>query len=198
MNFIAGIDEVGRGCLFGPVVAACVVMKSDKLPYLVAMGVKDSKKLSPSKRVKLVSAIKQVAEGVGIGYARVAEIEEYNILQASLLAMSRAVAKLPRQPDICLVDGRHIIPNLNLPQKAIAKGDESVPIIGAASIIAKVWRDELITRWSERYPEYDLANNKGYGTKKHLLALQEYGISPQHRASFIHCVNNRLQCEKHI
>lgn len=183
---IAGIDEVGRGCLFGPVVAAAVIIDSQDLPNLKTLGVKDSKKLSPATRVRLATQIKAIVPGVGVGYATVAEIEQLNILQASLLAMGRAVSKLPMQPQLCLIDGQYQIPNLNLPQQTMIKGDESSPVIAAASIIAKVWRDDLIIRWSQRYPQYDLANNKGYGTVKHRLALQEYGISPQHRVSFLH------------
>lgn len=185
MFLVAGIDEVGRGCLFGPVVAAAIVVCSENIPDLIALGVKDSKKIHPPKRIRLATQIKEIVMGVGIGYATVAEIEQINILQASLLAMSRAVLKLPVQPQLCLVDGRDTIPNLNLPQETMIRGDQLSPVIAAASIIAKVWRDDLIIRWSRRYPYYDLANNKGYGTLKHRLALQEYGVSPQHRLSFL-------------
>lgn len=183
-QLIAGVDEVGRGCLFGPVVAAAVVIRNKDIPGLIALGVKDSKKIYPPKRIRLATQIKEMVMGVGIGYATVAEIDRINILQASLLAMSRAVLKLPVQPQLCLVDGRYAMPNLNIPQETIIRGDQLSPVIAAASIIAKVWRDDLITRWSQRYPKYDLANNKGYGTLSHRLALREYGVSPQHRLSF--------------
>ena len=122
-----------------------------------------------------------------IGYATVAEIDRLNIFHASLQAMKRSVLKLKLTPNLCLVDGRHSLPNLDIPQKALPKGDKISLVIGAASIIAKVWRDDLITRWATRYPEYDLANNKGYGTKRHLVALYQYGPSPQHRMSFRPC-----------
>ncbi|ELR98325.1 ribonuclease HII [Gloeocapsa sp. PCC 73106] len=185
MFLVAGVDEVGRGCLFGPVVAASVVIAEEDLPSLLALGVKDSKKLSASKRVKLATQIKQTVPAVGIGYATVAEIEELNILRASLLAMNRSVLKLSVQPQLCLIDGQCQIPNLSIPQQTLIRGDQLSPVIAAASIIAKVWRDELIIRWAARYPSYDLANNKGYGTVKHRLALQQYGVSPQHRLSFV-------------
>ncbi|TVQ42039.1 MAG: ribonuclease HII [Gloeocapsa sp. DLM2.Bin57] len=184
-QLIAGVDEVGRGCLFGPVVAAAIAIPSEDIPSLIALGVKDSKKIYPPKRIRLATQIKEIVRGVGIGYATVAEIEQINILQASLVAMGRAVLKLPVQPQLCLVDGRYTIPNLNLPQETMIRGDQLSPVIAAASIIAKVWRDDLIIRWSQHYPMYDLANNKGYGTIKHRLALQEYGVSPQHRLSFL-------------
>jgi ribonuclease HII len=195
---IAGIDEVGRGCLFGPVVAAAVVIGSQDLADLVTLGVKDSKKLSPAKRLRLATQIKEIVPGVGVGYATVAEIEQLNILQASLLAMRRAVAKLPREPQLCLIDGQYQIPNLDIPQQTMIKGDENSPVIAAASIIAKVWRDDLIIRWSQRYPQYDLANNKGYGTVKHRLALQEYGASPQHRVSFLRLSDLILNSKDYI
>lgn len=185
MSIIAGVDEVGRGCWFGPVVAASVLISQEDLPILLALGVKDSKKLSPSKRLKLASQIKQIVQGIGVGYATVTEIEQLNILQASLLAMKRAILKLPFQPQLCLIDGKYHIPNLSLPQQTLIRGDQISPVIAAASIIAKVWRDDLITRWAVRYPHYDLANNKGYGTPKHRSALLEYGPSLQHRFSFI-------------
>lgn len=185
---IAGIDEVGRGCWFGPVVAAVVVIKQPGLlSTLAELGVKDSKKLSPKKRLKLAIEIQNLSEAFSIGYATVAEIDKLNILQASLLAMKRAVLKLPRQPELCLVDGMYPIPDLNIAQKNLIKGDETSLLIASASILAKVWRDELIIRWSSRYPEYDLANNKGYGTIKHRLALAKYGPSSQHRLSFRPC-----------
>lgn len=191
-ELIAGIDEVGRGCLFGPVVAAAIVIPSEDIPTLSALGVKDSKKLSPPKRLRLATEIKKIVTGMGIGYGTVAEIDQFNILQASLLAMGRAVLKLPVQPQLCLVDGKYRIPELDLPQQTLVRGDELSPVIAAASIIAKVWRDELITRWSRRYPHYDLANNKGYGTLKHRLAIQEYGVSRQHRLSFLGQDINKL------
>jgi len=182
--YIAGVDEVGRGALFGPVVAAAVVLPQSALPQLSLIGVKDSKQLSAKKRVALAQNIKELVTNWQIGYATVKEIDELNILQASLLAMKRAVTKLKLKPEICLVDGNKTIPELLIPQENIIKGDQISPAIAAASIIAKVWRDELIVRWAKSYPNYDLITNKGYGTQRHRQALLKYGPSAQHRMSF--------------
>ncbi|NJK49031.1 ribonuclease HII [Candidatus Gracilibacteria bacterium] len=186
-TLVAGIDEVGRGCLFGPVVAASVVVSIATMPQLIEMGVKDSKKLSAKRRLELAQQIKNLALAYQISYGSIREIERLNILHASLLAMRRTVVKLSVQPEVCLVDGSQKIPNLPILQKNIIKGDERSPVIAAASILAKVWRDELIVRLARKYPQYDLAANKGYGTAKHLLALQQYGASPLHRMSFHPC-----------
>lgn len=186
-GYVAGVDEVGRGALFGPVVAAAVVLPQSALPQLSLMGVKDSKQLSAKKRVALAQEIKQLVTNWQIGYASVQEIDEINILRASLLAMKRAVIKLKFKPEICLVDGNQTIPELFIPQENIVKGDQLSPAIAAASIIAKVWRDELILRWAKSYPNYDLTANKGYGTERHRQALLKYGPSPQHRMSFSPC-----------
>lgn len=186
-TLIAGIDEVGRGCLFGPVVAAVVVLPVLEIPKLIEIGVKDSKLLSSKKRIELAQLISKIVLDSRIGYARVQEIDQINILQASLLAMQRSIKKLKHQPSICLVDGRQKIPNLLIPQHNIIKGDQRSPVIAAASIIAKVWRDDLIGRFAQKYHEYDLAANKGYGTQKHRSAIAQYGISSQHRLSFRPC-----------
>lgn len=183
-TLIAGVDEVGRGALFGSVVAAAVVLPLWAIPQLIALGVKDSKKLSPMKRQELIQPIKDLVTGWKISSATVAEIDELNILQASLLAMRRSVLNLPVAPDICLIDGNFLVPNLNLMQKTVIKGDLRSPVIAAASILAKVWRDELITSLAHRYPAYDLARNKGYPTAKHRLAIAQQGITPEHRRSF--------------
>ncbi|RUR85187.1 ribonuclease HII [Chlorogloeopsis fritschii PCC 9212] len=184
---IAGVDEVGRGCLFGPVVAAAVILPKSALSVLVAAEIKDSKKLSSSRRHKLAQQIRDLAIDWRIGFASVAEIDRINILQATLLAMKRAVLKLKVQPTLCLIDGNQFIQDLALPQQTIVKGDERSLCIAAASILAKVWRDELVMRFASKYPMYDLERNKGYGSKKHLLALQKYGPSPLHRQSFRPC-----------
>jgi ribonuclease HII len=181
---VAGVDEVGRGALFGSVVAATVVIPKSDLPKLIQIGVKDSKKLSPKTRQKLVQPIKEIATDWQISCATVAEIERLNILQASFLAMKRSIMELRISPTVCLVDGQFSIPDLPIPQKTIIQGDMRSPVIAAASILAKVWRDELIVNLARKYPEYDLAANKGYPTKKHRLALQQYGPSPEHRLSF--------------
>ena len=184
---VAGVDEVGRGCLFGPVVAAVAIIPPEAAEQLLSAGVKDSKKLTARDRSRLAELILVVAADCKVGIASVREIDRLNILQASLLAMKRAILKLKVQPDLCLIDGNKRIPNLSLPQKTIVKGDSLSLAIASASIVAKVWRDELIVRLAEKYPHYDLANNKGYGTAKHRKALNIYGPSPQHRRSFSPC-----------
>jgi ribonuclease HII len=181
---IVGVDEVGRGALFGPVVTAAVAIAVKDIPLLLDIGVKDSKKLSPKRRSQLVNEIDRVVLRHRIGYATVAEIDHLNILQASLLAMKRAILKLNIEPTICLIDGDKTIPHLALPQKSLIKGDDRSPIIAAASILAKVWRDDLIVRWGKLYPEYHLDNHKGYGTLQHRQAIVTYGLSTQHRRSF--------------
>ena len=186
-GLVAGVDEVGRGALFGPVMAAAVVLPVVDLSRLVEIGVKDSKLLSAKKRSESIEPIQKIVISWSVGYATVAEIDRLNILQASLLAMQRAVIKLKVPPDLCLVDGDRLLPNLPFPQKNLIGGDRNSLAIGAASIIAKVWRDELIVRLAQSYSNYDLAANKGYGTKKHLLALQKYGPSKMHRMSFRSC-----------
>lgn len=182
--FVAGVDEVGRGCLFGPVVAAAVILPTDVSEQLIAAGVKDSKQLNASQRSRLALLIKDLAIDCKIGMASVKEIDRLNILQASLLAMKRAILKLKIQPELCLIDGNQRVPFLPFPQETIVKGDSKSVSIAAASIIAKVWRDDLIVRLAAKYPYYDLTNNKGYGTAKHRLGLQLYGASRQHRQSF--------------
>lgn len=183
-QLVAGVDEVGRGALFGDVVAAAVILPKEAIAPLASLGVKDSKKLSPQRRHQLALEIKTVALAWQIASATVAEIDEINILQASLLAMKRAIANLAITPDICLVDGNQSIPGLPIPQQTLVKGDERSITIAAASILAKVWRDEQITNLAATYPEYYLAQNKGYGTAQHLEALRQYGASPLHRQSF--------------
>lgn len=184
---MAGVDEVGRGALFGPVVAAAVMLPERAWPELMAAKIKDSKKLSSSRRTKLAQQICALAIDWKIGFASTAEIDQINILQATLLAMKRAVLKLKVQPALCLIDGNQSVKDLLLPQQTIVKGDERSLNIAAASIVAKVWRDELVLRLASKYPMYDLARNKGYGSQKHLLALQQYGPSPLHRKSFRSC-----------
>jgi ribonuclease HII len=186
-TLIAGVDEVGRGCLFGPVVAAVVVLPLSDIPQLIEMGVNDSKLLAPKKRVELAQMIAQTVSDSRIGYATAREIDRINISQASLLAMQRSLTKLKGQPEICLVDGRQKIPSVSIPQYNIIGGDRRSPVIAAASIIAKVWRDDLIARLAQKYHQYDLVSNKGYGTARHLRAIAQYGTSSQHRLSFRPC-----------
>ena len=192
---IAGVDEVGRGCLFGPVVAAAVILPVAAEDSLAAAGVTDSKKLSALQRSHLAEQIRAVAIVHQIGIASVQEIDRLNILQASLLAMKRAIARLAVQPDFCWVDGNQKIPYLLIPQQTLVKGDEKSLAIAAASILAKVWRDRLMVRLAERYPGYDIASNKGYGTAKHRAGLQELGVTAQHRLSFSPCRINRLEAK---
>jgi len=181
---VAGVDEVGRGSLFGPVVAAAVMVSPEVGHRLQSVGVTDSKRLSHRKREELLGVIQELAIDCQLGVASVAEIDQFNILQASLLAMRRAVLKLAVVPQVCLVDGLYEIPEWQGVQKTVVKGDQTEVAIAAASIFAKVWRDELITRLDPMFPQYDLRSNKGYGTKKHRQAIAEFGRSCLHRRSF--------------
>lgn len=183
---VCGVDEVGRGALFGPVVAAAVILPKQAIAPLTTAGVTDSKKLSPAKRQQLASQIRQMAL-CEVGTASVYEIDRINILQASLLAMRRAVVRLGTVPELCLVDGNQKIPKLPIAQKTVVKGDLSELAIASASIVAKVWRDDLIIRLDRHYPGYDLASNKGYGSAKHRAGIAKLGITRQHRRSFRSC-----------
>lgn len=184
---IAGVDEVGRGALFGPVVAAAVMLPAEALAPLVNAGVTDSKQLSSHQRQQLARQIRAEAIDCQVGIATVSEIDQINILQASLLAMQRAILKLSTPPQLCLIDGNQKIPTLTIPQQTLVKGDQHSIAIAAASIIAKVWRDTLIARLAPLYPAYDLTANKGYGTARHRQAIATYGTSPLHRRSFSPC-----------
>jgi ribonuclease HII len=184
---IAGVDEVGRGALFGPVVAAAVILRPGVAHRLIEAGVKDSKQLRPQQRDLLYEIIKIHAIDCRIGWASVREIDRINILQASLLAMHRAVQHLTILPSLCLIDGNQPIPSFSIPQRTVIKGDQSEPEIAAASIVAKVWRDRLIVRLDRRYPGYGLASNKGYGSPAHQQALRQLGPCVQHRLSFSPC-----------
>ena len=175
----AGVDEVGRGPLAGPVVAAAVILN----PEYFIDGLKDSKLLNHKKREILSEKIKQYALAWAIGRAEVEEIDEINILQASLLAMKRAVEQLSVLPKLVVVDGIHC-PKINIQTKAIIKGDQLIPAISAASIIAKVYRDNEMCGYDKQYPGYEFATHKGYGTKKHIDTLRKLGLSPIHRKSF--------------
>jgi ribonuclease HII len=186
-RLLSGVDEVGRGALFGPVVAAAVVLPLSDVPKLIEVGVKDSKKLTAKQRKQLVLPIQQIVSDWQIASCNVTEIDRLNILQASLLAMKKSILQLKISPDLCLVDGNIAIAQLPIPQQTIVKGDAKSPIIAAASILAKVWRDELIVSWADKYPEYNLAANKGYPTLVHRLAIEKYGLSPEHRRSFRAC-----------
>jgi ribonuclease HII len=179
LNFIAGVDEVGRGPLAGPVVAAAVILD----PNHTIEGLADSKKLSAKQRNYLAGEIKEKALAWAVGRAEWHEIDEINILQASLLAMHRAVAALSIQPHHVLVDGNKL-PKWNYSAEAIVKGDQTEPAISAASIIAKVARDAEMDKMDMLYPGYDFSQHAGYPTRSHLLALQKLGVSPIHRRTF--------------
>lgn len=177
--FIAGVDEVGRGPLAGPVIAAAVILDDDH----PISGLADSKTLNEKRREQLAIQIRQHALAYALGRAEVEEIDQLNILQASLLAMQRAVAQLNIEPHQVLVDGNHC-PRLKYPVQAIVKGDKTVASISAASIIAKVARDHEMCEWDKRYPGYGFALHKGYPTRAHIAALQSLGVTPLHRRSF--------------
>ena len=179
-SFIAGVDEVGRGPLAGPVVAAAVILPSD---YEIT-GLNDSKKLSEKRREAMDEIIRREAVSFGIGLISQDRIDEINILQATYEAMRLALEQLSRAPDMILADAV-TIPGIETRQLPIIKGDAKSASIAAASIIAKVYRDHLMIEYDSLYPEYGFARNKGYGTKEHINALKEFGPTPLHRKSFI-------------
>jgi ribonuclease HII len=178
-QLIAGVDEAGRGPLAGPVIAAAVILDPN---YLID-GLTDSKKLNETRREQLFQVIKQHALAWAVGRAEVEEIDAINILQASMLAMQRAVANLNIPPEHVMVDGNKC-PSFPCSATAIVKGDLLIPAISAASIIAKVARDHEMIQLAQQYPGYGLNGHKGYPTKKHLDALNHLGVSPIHRRSF--------------
>ena len=187
-GYICGIDEVGRGPLAGPVVAGAVILPKD----CEILWVNDSKKLSEKKREVLYDEIMEKAVAAGIGMVSPARIDEINILQATYEAMREAISKLNEKPDILLNDAV-TIPGIGIRQVPIIKGDEKSISIGAASIVAKVTRDRLMAEYDRLMPEYGFASCKGYGTKEHIAALNQYGPSPIHRISFI---RKFIQCGK--
>lgn len=184
-KFIACIDEVGRGCLAGDVVACAIIMP----PNEFIEGVKDSKKLSPKKREELYEKILDKAVAVGIGQVDSKIIDEINIKESTRKAMKLAVLNLKTKdgrkvtPDYLLIDAEKV--PLDIPQMSIIKGDEKVYGISCASIIAKVYRDRLCQKWGDIYKEYNIGKNKGYGTKEHREAIRKYGPSPIHRMTFL-------------
>lgn len=176
---VAGIDEVGRGCLFGDVVAAAVI-----LPHRGKFTeMQDSKALTEKRRVELYEVIRKEAIAIGIGYVDASTIDQINIKQAARLAMKRAVADLDMAPDYLLVDAEQI--ETETPQMSLIQGDARSQSIAAASIIAKVTRDRLCTEWDKQYPEYGIAQHKGYATKQHRECLLSFGATPLHRKSFL-------------
>lgn len=180
-TIIAGVDEVGRGPLAGPVVAACVVMKEDSN----ILYVNDSKKLSEAKRKDLYQRIIDDSIAYGIGVADNLEIDENNILNATFLAMKRAIENAGIKVDMLLVDGNQKIKDIDLEQVTVIQGDGSSYCIACASILAKVYRDNLMEEYHSVYPNYDFASNKGYGTNNHYIGIRQNGITPIHRRSFL-------------
>jgi ribonuclease HII len=178
-SIVAGVDEVGRGPLAGPVLAAAVILD----PTRPIAGLRDSKRLSARQREALYVEIVERARAIGVGRAEVDEIDALNILRATLLAMQRAVASLSVRPDVAYVDGNQP-PRLDMPVVAIVGGDDRVPAISAASIVAKVLRDREMADLAERYPGYGFEAHKGYATAVHLEALARLGPTPVHRRSF--------------
>ncbi len=178
---IAGVDEAGRGPLAGPVVAAAVVLP----PEVEIEGLNDSKKLTPARREALFSSITQTALSYCVSGASVEEIESLNILQATFLAMRRAVEGLSVPVDLLLIDGNQMPDGLSVPARTVVKGDGRSASIAAASILAKVTRDRYMVQMDAQYPGYGFAQHKGYGTKAHYAALAQKGLSPLHRPSFL-------------
>jgi len=180
VKMICGVDEAGRGPLAGPVCAAAVILP----PHLEIPGLTDSKKLTDKKRRELFPIIQEQAIAWGIGWASEQEIDEINILQATFLAMQRALDQLAVKPDLALIDGNRET-DFGIPVRTVVKGDSLSMNIAAASILAKVSRDDLMVKLAETYPQYQFDIHKGYGTKAHYAALAEHGASPVHRMSFL-------------
>ena len=179
-QIVCGVDEAGRGPLAGPVCAAAVILP----PHLQIPGLNDSKKLTDKRRRELMPVIKEQALAYGIAFATHEEIDQINILQATYLAMERALAQLNIKPDIALIDGNRA-KDFGLPAKTVVHGDSLSASIAAASVLAKVTRDDLMLQMAEEYPQYGFEIHKGYGTKAHYAALAEHGPSPLHRMTFL-------------
>ena len=180
VSVICGVDEAGRGPLAGPVCAAAVILP----PHLEIPGLNDSKKLTDKRRRELMPVIKEQALAYGIAFATEQEIDELNILQATFLAMERAIRQLNINPDLALIDGNRE-KDFGLPVQTVIKGDSRSANIAAASVLAKVTRDDLMLEMAEKYPQYEFEVHKGYGTRKHYDALREFGPSSIHRMSFL-------------
>jgi ribonuclease HII len=179
-KLVCGVDEAGRGPLAGPVCAAAVILPDD----CIIPGLNDSKKLTEKKREALFPIICEKAMAYGIGFASAEEIDEINILQATFLAMSRAIDQLSLKPDWVMVDGNRM-PPISYPGETVVKGDGKSASIAAASVLAKVSRDRVLRELGEAYPMYGFEKHKGYGTKAHYEAIKTYGLLPEHRRSFL-------------
>lgn len=180
-KMVCGVDEAGRGPLAGPVCAAAVILPDD----CVIDGLNDSKKISEKKREVLFDIIKEKSIAYSIAFGSVEEIEEYNILEATYIAMNRAIDGLNEMADFALIDGNRAPKGVKIPCETVVKGDSKSYSIAAASILAKVTRDRLMTEIAEEYPQYEFPKHKGYGTKLHYEKIMEHGISPVHRRSFL-------------
>lgn len=180
-KFICGVDEAGRGPLAGPVCAAAVILPTD----CEIEGLNDSKKLSEKKRELLFDIIKEKAIAYNIAYGTLEEIEKYNILEATYIAMNRAINGLSQKPDFALIDGNRVPKGITIPCETVVKGDMKSCSIAAASILAKVTRDRLMIEYGEKYPQYNFKKHKGYGTKEHYEAIKQYGVCEIHRLSFL-------------
>lgn len=180
-KFICGVDEAGRGPLAGPVCVAAVILPID----CEIEGLNDSKKLSEKKRELLFDVIKEKAVAYCIAYGTLEEIEKYNILEATYLAMNRAIEGLSQKPDFALIDGNRIPKGISVPCETVVKGDMKSCSIAAASILAKVTRDRLMIEYAQKYPQYNFQKHKGYGTKEHYEAIKQYGVCEIHRLSFL-------------
>ncbi len=180
-NIICGVDEAGRGPLAGPVCAAAVILPED----CVIDGLNDSKKISEKKREALFDIIIEKAVAYSIAYGTLEEIEEYNILEATYIAMNRAIKGLDIKPDFALIDGNRVPKGITVPCETVVKGDGVSCSIAAASILAKVTRDRLMLEYDKKYPQYSFAQHKGYGTKAHYEAIAMHGVCEIHRRSFL-------------
>ncbi len=180
-KYVCGVDEAGRGPLAGPVCAAAVILASDT----EIEDLNDSKKLSEKKREALFDIIKEKALAYSVAYGTLEEIEEYNILEATFLAMNRSIEGLQIKADYALIDGNRVPKGIKIPCETVVKGDAKSASIAAASIIAKVTRDRLLLEYDEQYPQYNFKKHKGYGTKEHTDLILKYGPSPIHRMSFL-------------
>ena len=180
-KLVCGVDEAGRGPLAGPVCAAAVILPDD----CVIDGLNDSKKISEKKREMLFDVIIEKAVAYSIAYGTLEEIEQYNILEATYIAMNRAIEELELKADFALIDGNRIPRDIKIPCETVVKGDSKSYSIAAASILAKVTRDRLMLEYDKKYPQYLFAQHKGYGTKAHYEAIKQYGVCEIHRLSFL-------------